>query len=840
MATIKAPFNFVPLQNTVFFPEWAHEISHDIPFSDGISGKIELTIISHTPIFIRNGNDNRNSDHTFSHTEDGKFFIPASSIKGEIRNVLEILSLGKMNRVVNARFGYRDLSNTDNEQNTYCGWLWQNSSGYYLQDGDIPKRIAISDIDKMCNTKFDRFVHSKEQLKNDENRTARRKYKELQTKCAGKIELINNYFLTDYFAESSKQKNSSEKIVEQNKEGEKGTLVLTGQPGERKDRTTKQKASGKYYEFIFPPYPTKEKLTNSHPVDPWIIEDFISIHKNSPDYINLWQPLLKKGEATPVFFQKDKNGKISSIGLSYMYKIPYHNSIYHAIPKPHLLKNIPDLAECIFGYTHSDREKHSALKGRVFFSHAFAVGNPQPLPEQHVILGSPKPSYYPLYLKKGYNWNSKDAEIAGRKRYPVRATISTQSKTENSDIESTITPLPENCEFSGKIIFHNLKKIELGSLLSAITFHQQENCYHSIGEAKPLGYGKVSILIKNIECTPRINVNELYHIFANKMESCLTSTVREQNPSQKRLYETYPNWHNAIKELLMMAQGIPQRKEECFQYMRMDTNSQNNEFKKAKKDNEWLDSFSNIIGNTPNTTTPKIQEGKRQDRKALEEEISKIEQDISLANNLLEKLKILLSQKKYTDIIKKNNEWKTITNKQFIPSIKNDIEKIIQKASKHQEQIQKEVTAEVELLNKQAHEAEDRQDYETAICKYKEADILSEKHHLRVCNSDNIEECKRKIERRNQIAKQNLSDFLTNIKPSSPKSFASSLQKYQRINTIQKEDIQTIYDFLISKIHELSNAQKKNWKNKNEWKTIQDIIGEDNVQNIYNKCFVEK
>ena len=44
MPTIKAPFNFVPLSDKVFFPDWADKISHDIPFEDGVSGTIELTL----------------------------------------------------------------------------------------------------------------------------------------------------------------------------------------------------------------------------------------------------------------------------------------------------------------------------------------------------------------------------------------------------------------------------------------------------------------------------------------------------------------------------------------------------------------------------------------------------------------------------------------------------------------------------------------------------------------------------------------------------------------------------------------------------------------------------
>ena len=105
MGTIRAPFNFVPLSEKVFFPDWANQISHDIPFSDGVSGTIQLKITAKTPIFVRNGHTRQDADSknntykSFSKTADDKFFIPGTSIKGAIRNVMEILSFGKMSQV---------------------------------------------------------------------------------------------------------------------------------------------------------------------------------------------------------------------------------------------------------------------------------------------------------------------------------------------------------------------------------------------------------------------------------------------------------------------------------------------------------------------------------------------------------------------------------------------------------------------------------------------------------------------------------------------------------------------------------------------------------------------
>jgi hypothetical protein len=55
MATIKAPYNFVPFNTEVVSPHWIEHISHDIPFSDGVSGVIEFKLTAQTEIFVRDG-----------------------------------------------------------------------------------------------------------------------------------------------------------------------------------------------------------------------------------------------------------------------------------------------------------------------------------------------------------------------------------------------------------------------------------------------------------------------------------------------------------------------------------------------------------------------------------------------------------------------------------------------------------------------------------------------------------------------------------------------------------------------------------------------------------------
>ena len=102
--------NFINLSDLIYLlsPEDSN-ISHDIPFKNHYSGEIIVTITSKTPIYIRNSyvkgddyyetkdKDNKKQVKSleFCHYKKQRY-IPGSSVKGMISNVLEILSFGKL------------------------------------------------------------------------------------------------------------------------------------------------------------------------------------------------------------------------------------------------------------------------------------------------------------------------------------------------------------------------------------------------------------------------------------------------------------------------------------------------------------------------------------------------------------------------------------------------------------------------------------------------------------------------------------------------------------------------------------------------------------------------
>jgi len=553
---ITAPFNFVPLSDKVFFPDWAEKVSHDIPFEDAQSGEIDITITAKSPIFVRDGKD---GERFCNH--NGTYYIPGSSVKGMVRNVLEIMSFSKISFVDDDTYAVRDLRNRKlymskmTPDKTFCGWLKKVNDEYFIEDCGKPGRIKHSEIDKIYGINFaSKFKHGRFGNK-AKDKTAKIKYQMIPSDnfVHGFI-----YVKKDVNREIYKYDKNSNK---------KGTLVLTGQPSARKEPKGK-KPSGKVYEFIFFESKGDIKLTKE------VFENFKFAYfdgrktepKESPDW-TFWKKKLEQGEKVPVFFQK--NGKeIAHFGLSYLYKLPYSHSIKDGLPSIHKDNSRKDLAETIFGYV----DNKDALKGRVQFSH-FKAENAVELKPRTEILGTPRASYYPVYIKQNSTdyktYMDSNFKIAGWKRYPIHkgSNVSKTTDTGNENVGTTFTPLKEGVVFKGKLRYHNLKKTELGAILSALTFHNTSQCYHNIGMAKSLGYGKIKIDIDGID-----NIED----YLKEFELNISTQIE--------------NWANTpqLTELLSMAVEQNNSSNSSLNYMELD------EFAKNKNEKDYLRNYTQL------------------------------------------------------------------------------------------------------------------------------------------------------------------------------------------------------------------------------------------------------
>lgn len=579
---IKAPYNFVPINEEIFTPSESEQISHDIPFSDGENGWIQVRLTAASPVYVRNGGNwpkesiacNGIPEFRSFSQFNNKFFIPGTSIKGMIRNVLEIMSFGKMGegRINNHRFSYRDLSDSGDGEAYKDKLVNRAKSGWLKKEND--GRLLLTPC------KFTKVSHGKLHTYYTENKSSTLPSINLATKKT-ETEFKN---AVDKYDEWEQTLEISFDLADNEAEnlgtGETdGTLVLTGQPSTQKKK-----------EFIF------YEPDTSSPIDvSFLEEDFFFIHSNANRKPNAeleyWQNSGKLDQGEMPVFYLESGSTVHSMGLAMMYRLAFDNPVCHFLPEGHNNKEIHDLADTMFGSIAGD-----ALKGRIQFSHAFADNNPVPMATQVRVLGGPKASYSPIYLQDGETYRNSDARLAGHKRYPVHPaqkntyTIKGQEGTETT--QTMFAPLQKGAEFVCKIRFHNLRKREIGALLSALTFHGQgEELYHSLGLAKPLGCGKMKLEIEEINANVLTIANQKEYLDA--FELSLEEEINKQKDVPDFSWASQPQ----LDELFTMAHeqnnkpGTPSE----LRYMELNLDSDNdNEFSAARNDNEFLSRYSNL------------------------------------------------------------------------------------------------------------------------------------------------------------------------------------------------------------------------------------------------------
>lgn len=613
---ITAPYNFVPLSDKVFFPDWAEDISQDIPFEDGEDGIITLTIVNKTPLFTKDGEENEWSSHIVDNKGNKHYFIPGTTLKGCFRAVLEILSFSKMNHFNDDSFGYRFFTTqikdidypTDIKKANCCGWMYKKiNDDYYISECSKGiQKITHSDLRK----KFQHFYIGRD------HETAECKQKSL--------------------CDANESFPYPEIIIKDNEiktvpEG-KYHVVCTGY------------MKGKKTEYLFS---SDDSYSKDIKIKPEVFQTFNSVHSNTPYYAGLngkngyLKEQLKKGVRIPVFFEKNREGDIVSIGITRMYRYPFKNTIKDEVnntSKDHS-KNDLDLSDCIFGFINQQKQ----LKGRVHVGNAFcqdliADNNCE---IQEGVFGQPRASYYPLYLKqtKGHpiaHHSSEGAEIAGRKRYRIIKNFSTLPFSKGNGNENmiiSIHPIPANKRFECKIRVHNLKKTEIGALLSAITFNQTNDTFHNLGLAKSYGYG---IITCKIELSSHFKYSEEDYIKAFNEE--ISNFLQERG--SKLAYE------ECLSKLVTIA-SASHTKEEMKQmsFKECEVYKEDRNFSTLQERSKTF----NILINESDILEKKLKEQKAKEEA---EEAIRIQKKTEL-DNILQEAETLEEAKNYEEAIRK-------------------------------------------------------------------------------------------------------------------------------------------------------------------------------------------
>lgn len=452
------PFNFVPLNEKVFIPEWGNLISQDKPFEDGEDGIIDFTITNLTPLFVKNGVGDNPEDGYSAHVTDNEgkkhYFIPSTSIKGMLRSVVEIMSFSKMQPYDDDTFGERNFGGNKVKGGTL---FVKNMSEDYVRCGWLRKEVGKNGEDEY-------YIYGCSEIEKKDIASLPSYYEKLYKKNL--VEKINFF---------KKKTGGSYPTIEGK------SLVCTGY------------INNKAHEYLFPRF--SENL-NRQLVSQGVMETFLSVYKPSRDYYPFIKDTLNQGKELAVFFIKNNNDEVAYLGITRMFRYPFKHKISDGVRQK--CGEGRDLAECIFGYTG----KNDSLRGRVRFDNAFTsnVISDKQLVKIQGVLGQPLASYYPYYLQqddKTYvTYNNDKITIAGRKRYRIHAddNLSEMPKgNENENTMSVLKLLPQGNRFRCSIRVHNLRPQETGAILSALTFHGFEYCHHSIGMGKSFGYGKIKV-----------------------------------------------------------------------------------------------------------------------------------------------------------------------------------------------------------------------------------------------------------------------------------------------------------------------------------------------------------
>ncbi len=546
-AQVQAPYHFVPLSRWVYLPDWAHLVSHDHPFRDGLSGSIALSLTNKTELLVGAESVTKQGQPTqvkWARTPDGTPVIPGSSLKGMVRSFLEAATFAKFKQVDDNRYAYRDISGANTVyskvlQNTgeaVAAWLKFNSAEAKWEYRKCSHtRLYGQDLKTYLRSQGSQAV-----IDNcNPEQTTLDKYKILplnQTALA--------FELGKYQTRNNKPRDCA---VNLGAGAKQGIPVFVGyRPGKESPDLN--------FNYMFYAVDNQPQEISSR-----LVNQMFAAHDE--ELVNYLKTYGHAEYGIPVFIriQSGKPGNIQAIGLAKMPKMLYDNSVMELAQaqQANLISNDAsfDLCELMFGTL---RDYGAGLKSRVSFSDSLCTTASQIKESPPVILGQPKASYLNAYLEQTHNnGDVKDelimykqgAKLAGWKRYPSQDGFTAhlpEGLERKVNVQSKLELLAPGACFSGKIVFHNLKPVELGALLWAL--NPGENFYHGLGHGKSLGAGAVQLQAKleQLHCNADSNPQgpALIQSFIEHMNS--------QYPAQD---EQGQSWQNSPQVQHLLAFG---------------------------------------------------------------------------------------------------------------------------------------------------------------------------------------------------------------------------------------------------------------------------------------------
>lgn len=543
-ALARTPYRFVPL-NTVIVPPQPEALGPlNEPVKGGLCLEIAIDWRAETALLVGEtaAGDKDRVSRPLKMGDD--WVIPAASLRGMIRAVVEIAAFGRLSQVDgHLRFPLRDFehpryraselakpqvesvtpSPISDSSKVHSGWLSKAEDGRYAitpcgdKWGYVPKvELARAysgfDVGKPLKDKY-------EKIAGKENWTAAVgrpvKLRRLETTHR---DGVHHLFAPDPLGQHE------------------GCLVLSGRA---------PSAEKKLYEYAF--FDGLGSLPIPLMPAAWAQFELMNTRqgrtRREPE--GSWADLsrvVEQGGRAPVFYVGDLVAQDAefAFGLTRLFKIPHIYSVgdildrsgppegaarRHGAPEGNRPAEAADFVETLFGYVfeppagapvRSRKPADFARRGKVAFSFAHLPGD-QFMERGRIdtVMAAPRASFAPFYLEGPIkDYSSRQSRLAGRKRYVARAgdtakvevrltgaynALQAERAGHQRQVEAQQkSPLrflapqgPDGGRFVSRIRLHNVTKAEAGAILWALDFGGRKDCRHLLGRAKAFGAGRL-------------------------------------------------------------------------------------------------------------------------------------------------------------------------------------------------------------------------------------------------------------------------------------------------------------------------------------------------------------
>lgn len=575
-----APYNFVPLPERVVPAETVpvgDQAGHpQLPRQDCYlpgrhHGRIVCTLTSESPLYVRSGYSpeafaayGNTAFHQLTpeqQAERAAFFsyggntpvIPGSSLRGMLRALVEIVSYGKMERVMERKLFYRSVRDPSYQQEFVerlpglttvaphlaapcyrtkirAGFLRRQPDGTYVIEECTMARIDHHAPNPRGLARIPAIPGQPLMLGAGPNRRPNPAYQN------GEIYVICDPTEQDYFFPANGRHPNLYLRFRGVREAnfntdtlpvaQRATLVITGH------------MQHKHMEFVF-----LHDHLHTHPISDELIRRF-----EDDDQISAWQedafPAgvggrrraggLRDGE--PVFFLLDATDATRGVrffGRAQLFRLPYGTEPLNFLPAEHRSTDLIDIAEAMFGFVRGKKVatgQPQMVAGRIFVGDAHCCSGQENVwlsndPITPHILSSPKPTTFQHYLVqtsnqrpnlKHYGSPGTATNLRGHKLYWHKGSVG-QAALEHpgpdaalSSQQTRLRPVRAGVRFSFSIDFENLSDVELGALLWVVRLcddawqqAQHRGPYRlKLGMGKPLGMGALK-LEHNLELSDR-------------------------------------------------------------------------------------------------------------------------------------------------------------------------------------------------------------------------------------------------------------------------------------------------------------------------------------------------